>query len=307
VAGNDSSMFAQAVEAAKQVDVVIMTLGGKYGWGANCTIGEGLDRNDIGLPGIQESLAKAIIETGKPSIVVHMDARPLSSAYIKTHAAAIIENWFPGSTGGQALADVLFGDYNPAGRMPVTVAHNAGQIPIYCGQKNGNSYYAKNTVGALTRYVEGTAEPLFYFGEGLSYTAFTYENLNVTPQTSADGTVDISFDITNTGGCDGEEAAQLYVSDVCASMLRPAKEFAGCKRLFLKSGEKATIKFSLRTDQFAFLDKDMHWTVEQGKMNIMVGASSEDIRLMGSFDITESKQVEGKKRGFYAKAEVTGQ
>jgi beta-glucosidase len=305
VAGNDSSMFAQAAEAAKQADVVIMTLGGKYGWGANCTIGEGLDRDDIGLPGIQESLAKAIFETGKPSVVVHMDARPLSSEYIKTHAASVIENWFPGSTGGQALADVLFGDYNPAGRMPVTAARNAGQIPVYCGQKNGNSYYAKNTVGALSRYVEGTAEPLFYFGEGLSYTAFTYENLNVTPQTAADGTVDISFNVTNSGGRDGEETAQLYISDDCASMLRPAKEFAGCKRLFLKTGEKASIKFTVRADQFAFLDKDMNWKVEQGKMNVMAGASSQDIRLTGSFEITGSKCIEGKKRGFYAKAEVT--
>jgi beta-glucosidase len=228
----------------------------------------------------------------------------LSSAYIKNHAAAVIENWFPGSTGGQALADVLFGDYNPAGRMPVTSVRNAGQIPVYCGQKNGNSSYAKNTAGALSRYVESTAEPLFYFGEGLSYTTFTYENMNVTSQTGPDGTVDITFDIINTGGCDGEEVAQLYISDDCASMLRPAKEFAGCKRLHLKKGEKAAVKFTIRADQFAFLDKDMHWTVEKGKMNVMVGASSEDIRLTGNFEITESGRVEGKKRGFYAKAEV---
>jgi len=304
VAGNDDSGFAHAVEAAKQADVVIMTLGGKYGWGANCTIGEGLDRDDIGLTGIQEVLAKAVIETGKPTVMVHMDARPLSSAYIKKNAAAVVENWFPGSTGGQALADILFGDYNPAGRMPVTAARNAGQIPVFCGQKNGNSYYAKHTTGALTRYVEGMAEPLFYFGEGLSYTNFVYENLHITSQTGADGAVEISFDVINSGKKDGEEVAQLYISDVCASMLRPAKEFAGCKRLFIKAGGRAAVKFTLCADQCAFLDRDMNWTVEQGTINVMAGASSEDIRLTGSFEITETRSVNGKTRGFYAKAEV---
>ena len=304
IAGNDDSGFTEAIEAAKKADVVIMTIGGKYGWGANCTIGEGLDRDNIGLTGIQEDLAKLVIETGKPVVVVHMDARPLSSEFIKLNASAILENWFPGTTGGQSIADVLFGDYNPAGRMPVTTARNAGQIPVYCGQKNGNSYYAKNTVGALNRYVEGSTEPLFYFGEGLSYTTFAYDKLFITPHTGADGSLEIKFDVTNTGSCDGEETTQLYVSDEYASMLRPAKEFAGCKRLFIKKGEKATVKFTIRADQFAFIDKEMNWVVEKGKMNVMVGASSEDIRLTGSFEITETKKIEGKSRGFYAKAEV---
>ncbi|MCL2050901.1 MAG: glycoside hydrolase family 3 C-terminal domain-containing protein [Lachnospiraceae bacterium] len=303
VAGTDDSMFSEAAAAAKQADAVILTLGGKYGWGANSTIGEGLDRDNIGLTGIQEELAQLIIETGCPTVVVHMDARPLSSAYIKENAAAVLENWFPGSTGGQALADVLFGDYNPAGRMPVTTARNAGQIPIYAGQKNGNAYYAKNTTGALNRYVESTTEPLFYFGEGLSYTKFKYENLTVTPETNANGAVEVKFEITNIGGLDGEETAQLYVSDEYAQMLRPAKEFAGCKRLFIKANEKKMVKFTIRADQFSFLDKNMDWVVEKGKMNVMVGASSEDIRLTGSFLITESKMISGKERGFYAKAE----
>jgi beta-glucosidase len=304
VAGTDDSLFAAAVDAAKRADAVIMTLGGKYGWGANCTIGEGLDRDDIGLTGIQEDLAKAVIATGKPAIVVHMDARPLASEYIKANAAAILENWFPGSTGGQALADVLFGDYNPAGRMPVTAARNAGQIPVFCGQKHGNSYHAKDTQGALTRYVEGTAEPLFYFGEGLSYTSFAYENLAVTKEAGAEAEVTVAFEVRNTGGRDGEEVAQLYVADEYASMLRPVKELAGCKRLFIKAGERAKVVFTFRASQFAFLNQEMKWLAEQGKMNVMVGASSEDIRLSGSFFITESKLVEGKTRGFYAKAEV---
>jgi len=304
IAGNDRSMFADAVKIAGQADAVIMTLGGKYGWGANCTIGEGLDRDDIGLTGIQEELVKTIIETGKPTIIVHMDARPLSSVYIKENASAIIENWFPGTTGGQALADVLFGDYNPAGRLPMTAVRNAGQIPIYSGQKNGNSYYAKNTTSALSRYVESTTEPLFYFGEGLSYTTFVYENLSVTPEVASDGTIEVKFDILNSGNYDGEEVAQLYVSDELASMLRPAKEFAGCKRLFIKAGEKASVRFTAKVDQFAFLNKDMDWVLESGKMNVLIGASSEDIRLTGSFNITDSKIIDGKTRSFYANSEV---
>jgi beta-glucosidase len=300
IAGDDRGGFAEAVEAAKQAEAVIMTIGGKYGWGSNCTIGEGIDRDDIGLTGIQEEFARTIIETGKPVVVVHMDARPISSAYIKEHAAAILENWFPGSTGGQAIADVLFGGYNPAGRMPVTAARNAGQIPVYCGQKNGNAYYAKDTQGALNRYVEGTTEPLFYFGEGLSYTTFAYENLSVTPQTDAEGVIDISFDIINTGGRDGGEVAQLYVSDEHASMLRPAREFAGCKRLFIKAGERAAVGFTVRADQFALIDQDMNWCVEAGRMKVFVGASSQDIRLTGGFDITETRRIDSRKRGFYA-------
>ena len=302
IAGNDEAGFAEAIAAAKATDVVILTLGGKYGWGSNCTIGEGLDRSDIGLPGIQEELAKAVIETGTATIVVHMDARPLSSEYIQENAAAICENWFPGSTGGQAIADVLFGDYNPAGRMPVTAARNAGQIPIYHSQKNGNSYYAKGTVGALNRYVEGRTEPLYYFGEGLSYTDFHYENLSVTPRVDAGSEVTVRFDVTNCGTRDGEEVAQLYVADEYASMLRPAKEFAGCRRLFLRAGERARVTFHVRADQFAFLDGGMDWLVEKGRFLVMVGASSEDIRLRGSYDVNETRVVDGRKRGFYARS-----
>ena len=306
IAGTDRSTFDAAIETAKNADAVIMTLGGKYGWGAACTIGEGLDRDNIGLTGIQEELAVAVIEAGTPTVVVHMDARPLSSVYIKENAAAVLENWFPGITGGRALAEVLFGDYNPAGRMPVTAARNAGQIPVFCGQKMGNSYYAKNTVAVLNRYVEGSTDPLFYFGEGLSYTTFEYDNLSVTPGAKALEDVDVCFDVKNTGMRDGEEVAQLYIFDECASMLRPVKEFAGCKRLFLKVGEKARVKFTIKPSQFAFLDTQMNWLVEAGVMRVMVGGSSEDIRLKGSFEVTETKVVEGKSRGFYAKTALLG-
>jgi beta-glucosidase len=233
-----------------------------------------------------------------------MDARPLSSAFVKEHYNAIIENWFPGITGGQALADVLFGDCNPAGRLPVTAARNAGQIPIYNGQKVGNAYYGEGMPSVLAKYVEGTRAPLFYFGEGLSYSTFEYSNMEVTKEVDAGGTAEIGLTVENIGEYDGEEAVQLYVTDELASMLRPAHEFAGCKRLFLKAGERKRVIFSLRADQFAFIDKDMNWIVEAGEMCVKVGASSRDIRLTGRFNITDSSKINPCKRGFYAKATV---
>ena len=179
IAGNDSSGFDEAVKAARQADVVIFTAGGKYGWGRNCTVGEGIDTDRLGLPGIQEELAKALHETGTPCILAHLDARPLSSDFIDYNFAAILECWFPGSTGGDALADVLFGDYNPAGRLPVTVARNTGQIPIHIGQKIGNSYFSDGMNMVLARYVDSVKTPLYFFGDGMSYTDFQYSKLEV--------------------------------------------------------------------------------------------------------------------------------
>ncbi|MFP3155872.1 glycoside hydrolase family 3 C-terminal domain-containing protein [Lachnospiraceae bacterium ZAX-1] len=299
VAGTDKSLFKEALDVAQNADVVILTVGGKYGWGDTCTIGEGIDNDDIGLPGVQEELAKELFAVGTPTVIVHMDARPLASEFIKEHFPAIIENWFPGITGGTALADVLFGDYNPAGRLPVTVARNAGQIPIYAGQRVGNSY---NTNGfVLARYNEGTKEPLFYFGEGKSYTEFEYSNLKIA---TSDDVSEISCDVKNIGKFNGEEVVQLYVSDELASMLRPYREFAGCKRVALKVGETKTVRFTVRADQFAFLDSEMRWVVEQGEMSVAIGASSNDIRIKGSFQIENAQIIAGHKRGFYAKAQV---
>jgi beta-glucosidase len=304
VAGTDRSKFAAALDAARQADVVIMTLGGKYGWGLNCTVGEGIDCDDIGLSGIQEDFAREIGALGKPTVLVHMDARPLSFPWAQDHLNAILENWYPGITGGEALADVLFGDYNPAGRMPITAPRNPGQIPVYQGQKAGNSYYSRKTKGVLSRYAEGLTEPLYYFGEGRSYTQFEYRDLKVTEKAGSGAAVEISCTVQNTGPRDGEEVVQLYVSDDLATMLRPYKEFAGCMRIPLKAGESRRLRFTLRPSQFAFLNQDMKWVVEEGDMTVLVGASSEDIRLTGTFHIEDSAEIEGSGRGFYARAEL---
>lgn len=306
IAGTQRSLFDEAVLAAKEADVVILTLGGKYGWGSNCTIGEGIDCDDIGLPGVQEELAKEIFATGTPAVLVHMDARPLSSTFIEQHYPAIIENWFPGITGGQALAEVLFGEVNPAGRLPATAARNAGQVPVYSGQKRGNSYYTKpEEVGmVLSEYCGSTKEPLFYFGQGLSYTRFEYSDLQVDATVPAKGSLRVRCKVKNTGSVDGEEVAQLYVTDVLSSMLRPAKELAGFARVPLRAGEEKTLCFTLKADQFAFLNTEMDWVVEAGEMKVAVGGSSVDLPLQGSFTIENSAVVAGHKRGFYARAEI---
>lgn len=301
VAGNDRSGFAKAVEAARAADVVIVTGGGKYGWGGNCTTGEGIDCDKIGLTGVQEELAREIADTGTPAVYIHMDIKPLCSGFISSHYNAVMECWFPGETGGQAAADVLFGDYNPAGRLPVTAVKGEGQIPLYASQRNGSGYMCGNGM-VISKYVEGVKEPAYYFGEGKSYSQFRYSDLEMSENTSSTGLVFISCTVENVSSRDGEEVVQLYVTDELASMLRPAQELAGFYRVALKAGESKRIHFSVRADQFAFLDKDMKWIVEAGDMTAKIGAASNDIRLTGKFHITDTAYIEGRKRGFFATA-----
>ncbi len=305
VAGYDRSGFTEAVQAAQQADVVILTLGGKYGWGGSCTIGEGIDTDDIGLMGVQEELALALLETGKPVVVVHMDGRPLSSVKLVEKANAVLENWFPGTSGGLALADVLFGDYNPAGRLSITAPRSTGQIPIYNGQYTGNSYYSRKCPTSSCRYVDSTTEPLFYFGQGLSYTEFAYSELQVSnPEVDADGKVSISCKVRNVGKRAGEEVVQLYVSDLCASMLRPYQEFAGCARVYLEAGETKTIEFTVHADQFAFVGKDEKWIVEKGDMEVAIGGTSNELPLRGKFHIKNTAYIRPARRGFFASVNV---
>jgi beta-glucosidase len=187
--------------------------------------------------------------------------------------------------------------------MPITAPRSPGQIPVYQGQKAGNSYYSRKTKGVLSRYSEGVTEPLYYFGEGQSYTQFEYSDLKLSEKVSSGGVVEITCTVKNTGKRDGEEVVQLYVSDELAAMLRPYKEFAGAKRIPLKAGESRRVRFTLRPSQFAFLNQDMKWIVEEGDMIVRIGASSEDIRLTGIFHIEDSAEIEGSKRAFYAQAD----
>lgn len=305
IAGNDRSQFNEVRKLAVESDAVIVTVGGKYGWGGSCTIGEGIDSDTIGLTGVQEEMVLMLTETRTPVIVVHMDARPLCSPAISEKANAIIEYWFPGTTGGEALADILLGDYNPAGRLPITAPRNVGQIPVYSGQYCGNSYYSKNTPTAACRYVDSVVEPLYCFGYGLSYTTFAYSDLKIDqPEISSDMEITVSCKVKNTGGMAGEEVVQLYVSDLVATKLRPYQEFAGGMRVFLEAGEEKTVSFTMRADQFAFVGKDGRWVVEAGDMKVAIGCSSMELPLEGVFRITDTARIRPAKRGFYASVHV---
>ena len=307
-AGSDVGGMEEALRVAAEADVVLMTIGGKNGWGVSSTVGEGVDSTDIDLPGHQEEFARAVRALNKKTVVLHFDGRPLSNEYVASHFDAILEVWQAGEFGGQALCKVLFGEYNPAGRLPLTAARNVGQIPVYYSLPRGSGYVGAGHTGMIRNpngYINDTAFPLYYFGHGLSYTEFAYSNLQIlTPEVAADGCLEFTVDVTNVGVYDGDEVVQFYFRDKVASMVRPDRELAGFARINLKQGEKKTVKFTMKASQAAFIDPDMNWIVETGEMEVLVGASSQDIRVSDTFRLVETKVVDGKNRGFYAKAKV---
>jgi beta-glucosidase len=273
--------FAQAVEAARQAEVAIVVVGEKSGLVDGCTSGESLDRADLGLPGVQQALVEAIVATGTPVVAVLINGRPLALPWIANHVAAVVEAWVPGEEGGAAVADVLFGDYNPGGRLPVSLPVTVGQVPIYYNHKpsGGRTQWKGDYVGI-------SSKPLFPFGHGLSFTRFAYSGFSISPsQVGATDTIQIRVEITNVGDRSGDEVVQLYVHDVVASVTRPVKELRGFKRLALTPGEKQTVLFELAVSQLGFYDRQMAFVVEPGTIEVMVGSSSEDIRASGAFEI----------------------
>ncbi len=302
--GNDTSMHDEALAAAAEADVVILTLGGKHGWGMFSTTGEGIDTTNIGLPECQESFIRKLAALKKPTVAVHFDGRPISSDMADQHIDAIIEAWNPGQYGAQAVTDILFGDYNPAGRLPVSVAYNAGQVPLFYSHDQGSSYHV-GTMNDYTSYLDCPREPRYYFGHGLSYTAFRYSNLTVSKEAyEPTEQVAVNIDVTNTGEIFGEEVVQLYIRDKYASVVRPVQELAGFVRVPLQPNETKTIRFHMNPSQFAFLDTNMMWKIEAGEFEVRVGASSHDIRTTGSFRICSDLFIDGKTRGFYADASI---
>ncbi|MEM2946090.1 MAG: glycoside hydrolase family 3 N-terminal domain-containing protein [Thermoproteota archaeon] len=256
----------EAVRLAKKSDVAVFF--------AEIIEGEGKDRAFLNLPRLQELVIEKIVETGTPTIVVLMTGSAVTGEWIKK-VHALVQAWYPGQEGGNAIAEVLFGDYNPAGRLPFTWPMYVGQLPLYYNYKpTGRGY----------DYVDMPGKPLFPFGHGLSYTRFEYSNLSIEAR-GEEGPFEIGFDVTNTGVKEGDEVAQLYVQDPVASVARPVKELKGFQRVFLKPGETRRIVFSLTVDDLAFLDENMRRIVEPGEFKIMVGASSEDIRLQSSLRI----------------------
>lgn len=302
VAGNDDSGHEEALAAIQQADVAILTLGGKHGSTSVATMGEGVDGTDIGLPECQENFIQKAAKLGVPLVGVHFDGRPISSDAADECLNAILEAWNPAETGAEAITDVLLGKVAPSGRLPVTVAYNAGQIPIYTGHLHGAAWHQGASIG-FNDYVDMPHTPRYYFGYGLSYTTFAYSDLIIEQYAVApDGVTTISVTVTNTGEREGTEVVQLYLSDRYASMARPALEFAGFQRVSLATGAQATVAFTVRPTQLAFLDREMRWLVEEGEVDVLVGASAGDIRLTDMFRITNSQHIAGKTRAFWAES-----
>ena len=265
---------AKAVELARSADVAVVCVGT-----TTAVERESRDRTSLGLSGSQEELVKAVFAANPRTIVVLMSAGPLTVPWLKTNVPALLQAWWAGEEGGHAIADVLFGNVNPAGRLPHTVYASESQVPPV------TEYDISK--GFTYMYLNG--DPLFPFGHGLSFTTFTYSGLKLShSKIKTDGTVTVSVDITNTGQRAGDEVAQLYVHDVASSVVRPVKELRGFQRLTLQPGEKRTVSFTLPTAKLAFWDEQTHaFLVEPGAFEIMVGASSADIRTKTVLEVTQ--------------------
>lgn len=304
IAGADESEFAKALEAVKNADLCILTLGGKHGSCSVASMGEGVDATDINLPPCQDRFIEEAAKLGKPLVGVHFNGRPISSDVADEKLNAILEAWNPSEAGARAIVSVLTGEENPSGRLPVCVAYNAGQIPIFYNHVNGTSWHQGASIG-FTNYVDMPHTPRYFFGYGLSYTTFNYSNLKVDKESmTADGSTQISVDVTNTGSVAGTDVVQLYVRDVFASMVRPEKELAGFARVPLNPGETKTVTFDLKATQLAFLTTDMKWKVEKGAVDVMIGKSCDDIALATQVQIENDAYIDGAKRNFYAVSEI---
>ena len=303
-AGTDESLFAEALDIAKEADVVILTLGGKNGSGSIATMGEGVDGTDINLPACQDAFIRAAKELGKPMIGVHFDGRPISSDTADACLDAILEAWNPAVYAAEAVTDVLLGRENPSGKMPLSTAHCAGQIPVYYNHPNGSMWTQGPSIG-FTDYVDCPHTPRYCFGHGLSYTRFEYGGLSLDrKETAPFAPVTVSLAVRNTGNRAGTEIVQMYVRDIHASMTRPVKELQGFARVTLQPGEQKEISFTLYPSQMAFLDEEMRWKIEKGEFEVQVGSSSEDIRLKDTFTVSESAWLEGRNRVFYSLGQV---
>lgn len=272
--------FAEAVQAASQSDVVVLSVGERRDMS-----GEAKSRSSIRLPGVQEELIKAIIATGKPVVVLINAGRPLVFDWVADNAPAILYTWWLGSEAGNAIADVLFGDYNPSAKLPMTFPRSEGQIPIYYSHFNtGRPATSDKDRFYRSAYIDESIYPKFEFGYGLSYTSFTYTNLKLNKkEMKKTDSIVVTMDIANTGSYAGEEVVQLYLRDRVGSVVRPVKELKDFKKLLLQPGEKKTIRFVISREKLSFYNAKLKWDAEPGDFDLMIGSSSADIRLKDSF------------------------
>jgi beta-glucosidase len=268
VTGGPRPAVDMAVNAANASDAAVIVAGLEEG--------EFRDRAKLSLPGHQQELIDAVAATGKPTIVVLIGGSAVTMPWL-SKVGAVIDAWYPGEAGGEAVADALFGDYNPAGRLPVTFPVFEGQLPLY---------YNHKPTGRGDDYVDLTGMALFPFGFGLSYTTFEYSNLVIEPaEVASNARATVRFTLTNTGERDGDEVVQMYLRDILASVARPVMELRKFQRISLKRGESRNVTLSIGPEDLRMLDADMKWVVEPGVFRVMVGSSSKDIRLRGQLTI----------------------
>ncbi len=278
---SDTTGFAEALRVAGDADAVLLFVGE-----AEDMSGEANNRTSLDLPGVQEQLALALQKTGKPVAAVLFNGRPLSVNALQEQVPAIVEAWFPGIEAGHALADVLFGDYNPAGRLPITFPRNVGQVPIYYAHKN-TGRPPREEERYTSKYLDVAWTPLYAFGHGLSYTSFRYDALRVSEKKiPANGTLQVQVTVTNTGARAGDEVVQLYLRDDVASITRPVKQLRGFRRIHLLPGQSQTLAFTLTADDLAFYGPAMRRVVEPGTFTVFAGGNSVD-NLEARFEVTQ--------------------
>lgn len=298
---NDQSGFTEAVSAAKAADVAVVVVGtwsrdqNELWRGLNATTGEHVDVSSLSLVGAMGPLVQAIIETGKPTVVVFQSGKPVTEPWISKKASALVQQFYPGEQGGNALADVLFGDVNPSGKLAVSVPHDVGALPVFYDYLNSGRgaapdvgvAYDNGTLKFGHQYVLGDPRPLYEFGYGKSYANFTYSNITLShSRASSSEVIKASVSVTNKSPVDGKEVVQFYVQDVIASVAVPNMELKGFKKVLVKAGETVKVEVDLKVQDWALWDLRMKRVVEPGDFVVWVGASSLDLR--GNATVTVS-------------------
>lgn len=309
ITGPSTEGFAGAVKAAESADAVVLTLGGNSGW-VNVTGGEGKDRQFLDLPGVQQQLLEAVAAVGKPVAVVLYGPGVFAVNWAQEHVSAILQAFMPGQFAGKVVADVLWGDVNPGGKLTMSVPRGAGQIPIYYNHKNGSGYQSGGDAAIASifsgGYVDGPSDPLYRFGHGLSYTSFALSDLALSArELPTEGVLEVSCSVKNTGDRAGDEVVQLYTSFFGAHVTRPAMELRGFKRLALAAGETAKVTFRLDTRQMGYYNENMDFVVEPGQLTVMVGDSSCNLPLQEKVELTGPAVNVMGRRVYTCPAEVS--
>jgi len=294
IIGSKMNEIEQAKRVAESSDVAIVVLG-ENGWGASInedysavTSGEGFDVATLELTGMQGKLIKEVVSTGTPTIVVLINGRALATQWIAKHVPAIIEAWIPGEKGGQAIAEIIFGDVNPSGKLTVTIPRHAGQLPVYYNYPKSKRYWLNEGWGKS--YMDIDPSPLYPFGFGLSYTQFEYSNLKMSKKEIATNeNIKISVDVKNIGDRSGKEVVQLYIEDVIATVATPIKELKGFRKVDLQPGEKKSVVFIMTSEHLSLYNRNLERVVEPGTFKVMVGSSSTDILLNGKFEVLKQE------------------